>query len=115
MWKSHAKQLNNRINSLQETSLRITYQDRKPSFNELLNYNKSVSIHYRNINYLLTEIYKVKTDLSSLIIGDIFSLSENNSYSVRSGVTVIRQNIRTSKFGSETVSAIARILWNDLP
>ena len=112
---SHTKQLNNRINSLQEKSLRITFQDRNPSFIELLNCNKSVSIHYRNINYLLTEIYKVKTDLPSPIIGDIFSLNENNSYSLRSGVTIIRQNIRASKFGFETVSKIAGILWNDLP
>ena len=112
---SHTKQLNNRINSLQEKSLRITYQDRNPSFIELLNCNKSVSIHYTNINYLLTEIYKVIADLSSPIIGDIFSLNENNSYSLRSGVTIIRQNIRASKFGFETVSKIAGILWNDLP
>ena len=73
MWIFHTKQLNNRVNSLQEKALRVTYQDRNSSFGELLNLSKSVSIHYRNIKYLLTEIYKVKMDLSPLIMSDIFS------------------------------------------
>ena len=53
--------------------------------------------------------------LSSPIMSDIFSLSENSSYNLRCGVTVNRRNIRTSKFGFETVSTIGAILWNDLP
>ena len=53
--------------------------------------------------------------LSPRIMSDIFSLSENSSYNLRSGVTVNRQNVRTSKFCFETVSTIGAILWNDLP
>ena len=49
VWMFHTKQLNNRINSLHEKALRVTYQDRNSSFNELLKLAKSVSIHYRNI------------------------------------------------------------------
>ena len=60
----HTKQLNNRINSLHEKALSVTFQDRNSSFSELLNFDKPVSIHYRNIKDLLTEIYKVKIDLS---------------------------------------------------
>ena len=49
------------------------------------------------------------------IISNIFSLSENSSYNLRSGVTENRQNIRTAKFGFEAVSTIGAILRNDLP
>ena len=115
VWMFHTKQLNNRINSLHKKVLRVKNQDRNSSFSELLNLDKSVSIHYRNIKYLLTEIYKVKMGLSPPIMSDIFSLSENSSYNLRCGVTVNRRNIRTSKFGFETVSTIGAILWNDLP
>ena len=59
VWMFHTKQLNNRINSLYEKALRVTYQDRNSSFSELWNLDKFVSIHCRNIKYLLTEIYKV--------------------------------------------------------
>ena len=93
VWMFHTKQLNNRINSLHEKTLRVTYQDRNSSFTELLNLHKSVFIHYRCIKYLLTGIYKVKIDLSPPIMSDIFSLSENTSYNLRCGVTVNRRNI----------------------
>ena len=53
--------------------------------------------------------------LSPPIMSDIFSLSENSSYNLRSGVTVNRRSIRTSKFGFETVSTIAATLWSGLP
>ena len=88
VWMFHTKQLNNRINSLHESALRVTYQDRNSSFRELLNLDKSVSIHYRNIKYLLMEINKVKMSLSPPIMGDLFSLSENSSYNLKCGVTV---------------------------
>ena len=115
VWMFHTKQLNNRINSLHEKTLRVTYQDRNSSFTELLNLDKSVSSHYRNIKYLLTEIYEVKMGLSFPIMRDMFSLSENISYNLRCGVTMNRRNIRTSKFGFETVSTLGAILWNHSP
>ena len=95
-------------------ALGVTYQYTNLS---LVNssFSKSASIHYRNINYLLTEIHKAKMGLSPSIMGDIFGLSENSSYNERCGVTVNRRNTRTNKFGFETVSTIGAILWNDVP
>ena len=110
----HTKQLNNRTNSLHEKALRVTCQDGNSSFNELLNLDKFISIHYRNIKYLLTEIYRVKMGFSPPIMSDILSLRENSSYNPKSGVTVNRRNIRTSKSNFETFSTIGTILWNAL-
>ena len=80
-----------------------------------MNLDKSVCIYYKNVKCLLTEICKVKMGLSPPFMSDIFSLSENSSYSLRCGVTVNRLNIRTNKFGFVTVSTIGAILWNELP
>ena len=95
----HTKILNNRINNLHENALRVTYQD----------------IHFRNIKYLLTKIYKLKMGLSPPIMSTIFRLNENSSYNLRCGVTMNKRKIRTRKFGFETVSTIGAIFWNDLP
>ena len=81
----------------------ITYQSRNSSFDELLKLDKSFSIHYRNLQYLLTEIYKVKMGLPPPIMNDILTVDQNASNSLRSGVTVTRRNITTNKFGLETV------------
>ena len=48
VWVFHTKQLNNRIDSLHEKALRVAYQYKNSSFSELLNLDKSVSVHYRN-------------------------------------------------------------------
>ena len=115
VWMFHTKELNGRINSLHEKALRLIYQNRNLSFDELLKLNKSFSIHYRNLQYLLTEIYKVKMGLSPPIMNDILTWDENASYNLRSGVTVTRRNIRTNKFGFETITTIGAVLWRNLP
>ena len=115
VWMFHTKELNNRINSLHEKALRLTYQKRNSSFDELLKLDKSVSIHHRNFQYLLTEIYKVKIGLSQSVMNDILTLDQNASYSLRSGVTVTKRNLRTKKFGFETISTIGAVLWRNLP
>ena len=55
----HSRGLNNRINNLYERALRIAYQDKKSDVETLLKNDKSVTIHVRNLQYLVTEIYKV--------------------------------------------------------
>ena len=62
VWLFHIKELNNQINSLHEKAVRLTYQNRNSSFDELLKLDKSVSIVHRNLQYLLIEIYKVKRE-----------------------------------------------------
>ena len=57
IWMSHSRRLNNKINSMHERALRITYQDNVSTFQELLNKGNSVSIHHRNLQVLATEIW----------------------------------------------------------
>ena len=45
--------------------------------------------------------------LSPPIMNEILNLDKNASYNLRSGVTVTRRNIRTSKFGFETITTPA--------
>ena len=49
IWMFHSRRLNNKINSIHERALRITYQDNTSTFQELLNKDNSVSIHLRNL------------------------------------------------------------------
>ena len=42
------------------------------SFSELLKIDKSVTIHQKNLQYLLIEIYKVKKGISPTILNEIF-------------------------------------------
>ena len=63
VWMCHSRKLNNKINRLQERALRIVYNDKSSTFYQLLEKDKSVTIHTRNLQYLATEIFKVKSVL----------------------------------------------------
>ena len=73
----HNRKLNKKINKVHERALRVVYGDHKTSFSELLNIDKSVTIHQRNLQYLLIEIYKVKKGISPTIVNEIFQFLEN--------------------------------------
>ena len=63
----HGRGLNNKINKIHERALSIVYQDKKSSFVTLVKGDKSTSIHMKNLQYLATELFKVKNDSSPAV------------------------------------------------
>ena len=63
IWMFHSRTLNNIINKLHERALRIVYKNENLCFQELLDLDNSVTIHQRNLQKLVVEIYKVKNNL----------------------------------------------------
>ena len=57
---------------------------KKSDFQFLLKNDKSVTIHVRNLHYLVTEVYKVKNNISPAIMRDIFHFQEDENYNLRS-------------------------------
>ena len=72
VWMFHSRKLNERINHIHERALRIVYKDFNSSFQELLIEDNSLNIHHRNLQKLVTEIFKVKSDLSAELMNDVF-------------------------------------------
>ena len=107
----HGRGLNNKINNLHERALRTVYQDKKSSFETSLKHGKSVSIHVKNLQYLVT----VKNDLCPEIMKEIFIFHENPTYNLRSGNHLTHRNIRTTHYGVETISNLGAKIWDLLP
>ena len=74
IWMFHSSCLNNKINKLHESCLRMIYNDKISNFEELLNKDNSVSIHHSNIHALAIEMYKVANDMSPDIMNEVFKL-----------------------------------------
>ena len=68
IWMLHSRRLKNKINSIHERALRISYQDHISTFQELLNKDNSASIHHRNFQALATEMFKIHRGLSADIL-----------------------------------------------
>ena len=56
----HDRILNNKINKIHESALRIAYEDNISSFENLLEMDISVTVHQRNLQLLMVEIYKTR-------------------------------------------------------
>ena len=63
VWMCHSRASNSK-NRLHERCLRIIYFDKQSSFKELLERDGSVSIHQRNLQFLATQMYKVRKYLN---------------------------------------------------
>ena len=72
VWMCHSRTLNNKINKLHEMALRLVYDDKQSTCEELLNIDKSITIHHRNLQVLVTELYKVHYGLAPEPMNDIF-------------------------------------------
>ena len=64
----HGRLLNNKMNSIHERVLSITYQDNTSTFQQLVNKDNSVSIFHRNLQVLATEVLKIHRGLSPEIL-----------------------------------------------
>ena len=60
IWMFHDRGLNSKVNKIQERALRIVYKDSHADYETLLKLDNAVSIHQRNLQYLMIEIHKTK-------------------------------------------------------
>ena len=67
----HSIGLNNKINSLHERALRMTYGDKVYSFQDLVKKDNTISIHHKNMQALVTEVFKVKNSIAPEIMKEL--------------------------------------------
>ena len=114
-WKFHSRKLNNKISKLHERCLRRVYHNNTSTYEELLETDNSVSVHFRSIQALTIELHKVVNGFSHDIMKDLFQLNENLCYNTRNKRTFYSKDIRTVQFGSETLSHLAPKIWELVP
>ena len=102
IWLFCQRSSNTRINHLQERALRIVYNDNESTFENLLKKDNSVSIHHKNIQLLGIELYKVKNNLSTHLMSEIFNL-RNIDYNLRSQTDFKQGPVNTGNYGSNSL------------
>ena len=92
--------------NVHERALRTVYKDFNSSFQELLIEDNSLNIHHRNLQKLVTEIFKVKNGLSPELMNDIFEFIEKPNF-LRPTSHFRSRKIRTTKYGIEHLLVLA--------
>ena len=111
IWMFHSRNINNKINKLHERCLRVIYNDKTSSFEQLLENDNSVSIHHRNIQTFAIEMYKVTNGLSPEIMNEIFQIREESRYNLRYTSHFIIPPIRRVYDCRESVSYMGPKIW----
>ena len=76
IWMFHNRALNNMIDKIHKRALRLVDQNKNLSFSELLELDNAVTIHQRNLLFLVTENFNVKNNLSPEIRKHVFDFQE---------------------------------------
>ena len=104
IWMFHSRSLNNKINRLHERCLRIIYNDKRSTFEELLAKDNSVSVHHNNIHVIAIEMYKVVNAISLEIMNEVFKLREETHYHLRHNTQLLVDPVISVFNGSESAS-----------
>ena len=114
VWMLHDRTLNHKINHVHKRAMGIAYKDCKNDFGSLLVQSNSISIHARNLQLLMTGVFKTKFDLNPPFTKDIF-MERGIAYNLRHGNDAQLPKARTSNFGVEALAYFGNKLWQYLP
>ena len=107
MWMLHSRTLNSRTNNIHERALRLTYKDNQSSFKQLLEKDHYVTVHHKNLQVLVTEIFNFKNNLVPNTMKNAFELKEP-PYNLRSESNhFTRRNVRTTYYGLLSIKQLA--------
>ena len=115
VWTCHSGINNTKINRLNERCLRITYNYKTSSFENLLEKNGSVFIHSRNFHVPVTEMFKINKGILSSILKGIFERRVEYPYNVWCISQFSIPLLSTVFYGTESISFLGLKIWSLLP
>ena len=114
VWMFHSRELNNKINRIHERPLRLVYSDKSSTFQELLDKDKPVSVHHKNIQVLTTEIYETVNGLAPKFMNSIFEIKDIE-YNLKNKINFKSCRITSVRCGIDCLTFLGPKIWNIVP
>ena len=111
IWMFCGKTTNDKVNSVHTRALRVLLDDYTSSFGELLHRKEEVTIHEKNVQKRMLEVYRCMTLANPSFLWELFN-KKVLPYSFRINNLLQLPNTRTKKYGSESLSFRGSIIWN---
>ena len=89
IWMFSSKASNDRIEKLHKRALRIIDSDFTATYEKFIAIDESITIHKRNLQFLMTEIYKTLHDLNPPFMKEIFVRLDTSFSKVNRGLKLI--------------------------
>ena len=115
VWMFCFRQTNNMINNIHERALTIVVlNDHIGDFETMLRNINDITIHHRNVQTFMIELFKIKYDLTPPIMDSMLN-GRTICYNSRNLQELQLERKRTVFYGLETISYRAPQLWTILP
>ena len=102
------------IKRVHERALRVILGDDLSEFESLLQNNREIRSHHKNIQSLMIEIFKIKNELAPPIMDSMFE-RRNEPYNFRNFQEFLTKKKRTVYYGLETFIYRSPQLWSLVP
>ena len=103
--------MNKKINYIHERALRLVYNDYNSCFECLLNKDKSVCIHHRNIQKVAMEMFKVKNGSCTDSLHGLFHQMTSKT---RANAEFLKPNVNSVYYGEQTLRSFGPIVWDTM-
>ena len=77
--------------------------------------DNSVSIHYKNLQALAIEMFKVHTKTSPEIMQEVFLVKEQGNYNLRNQTDFVIPEVKSVNYGLESIRVLGPKIWESLP
>ena len=91
----HSRKFYHKINWLHEKCWCIIYNNKSSSYEELLSKDSSVSMHHKNLQKVVVEIYKDVNGLCPEIVYEVFQFQIQNHHKLRNNFTFRISSLNT--------------------
>ena len=106
IWMFSSRTANNLINGIHERSIRIVNGNNESNFENLLEKDKEITIHQRNLEIFMTEVFKIINE---------YAPPRENTHNLRNFQIVLNENQKIVRYSSETTSYRTPLFWANLP
>ena len=108
-----SKVANNEINRTHKRALRTLYRDYESNFEELLDRDDRKTMHTKNLQNLMVEIYKSFNQLSPEYMWEFF-IKKDVPYNLRTKELCKLPLVSSQRYGFNSLSFRGSLLWNTL-
>ena len=115
VWMFHSREINHKINKVQERALRLLYDDYNATFEDLLIRDGSFTVHEKNVQTLMIEMFKARSNLWPSLLGDIFEMRNYNGPELRVKRDFLKPWNKTVRYGESTLANLGCLMWDEIP
>ena len=107
------KRLYLKVQKIHHKTLKVIYQSNE-TYKELLELSETVSIHQGHLRFLVTEVYKITSYLSSKFMCSLF-LHKKRSYNIMKVQVLLSPPARSTYYGTNSLNLQTSLVWNSWP